>query len=83
MFLLREVIDMTGAEKNEINAILKESFRYFVQNNYIHPSNELKMMYYIRDKINLRVAETSSFGQGFGRKPDNISEYGKNELSDM
>lgn len=74
---------MTTGDKNEINAILRECFHYFAQNNMIRGSDELKMMYYIRDKIALRVTETSSFGGAFDRVPDNIKDSGRTELVDI
>lgn len=74
---------MTANEKNELNAILRECFRYFVQNNMIQASNELKMMYYIRDKVNLRIADTSSYGGAFQRLPNNFTGTDAPELSDM
>lgn len=73
---------MTTGEKNEINAVLRECFRYFVQNNMIRQSDELKMMYYIRDKIALRVTETSSYGEALTRT-ETVLEKQRTELSDM
>ena len=74
---------MTQAEKNEVNAILLESFRYFVYQHYIPESYADKMRYYIRDKIYLRIADTSTYTGAFERVPDNIGEVGRTELSDI
>lgn len=74
---------MTTGEKNEINAILRECFHYFAQNNMIRGSDEIKMMYYVRDKIALRITETSSFGGAFDRTPTSMREVGRAELSDI
>lgn len=73
---------MTTGEKNEINSILRECFRYFVQNNMIRQSDELKMMYYIRDKIALRVTETSSYAGALDRV-ETVLERSRTELSDI